>query len=281
MYLKRLFIAAIILLSFFVAEAHNKNELSEIKMKSGEVIKAKIIEAIPDKYIKIEQSGEIRTIQLSEVENISSPKSDSDNSRIRYNLMAGVDVNYSISNAELNNTFLRGKSRNTSIGYGFTIVNGISKGKIDLGLGLGLWLQDVTNSFNSKSQLQYMIPIFLNSRFNLGENDKVKPAIELSLGMPLFLGDDFSVREDLNLSGRDYYSTTLSTKGLLFTSFSTGLNFKLSKKLWLYTDLMFRYTLCSQSVSSTIFSFGFSGTIPAEKNNIHLLQPGIKVGIRF
>jgi hypothetical protein len=264
MYIKKLLLQTIHFLFFtiLILNANNLNAQdaakTEIVLKSGEKINGKVIEAIPDQYVKLELSdGTIRRVASSEIQSMETTQSAASKSgeRKKYpSVIGSVKVGYDISSKK---------------GYVIvepSIVGGFRMGGFRMGAGVSFIYGARTSNVDSSESLKFskailFLPAFANFHFDFGKK-KIKPSLNFSIGYPVgitksisesvFRHEEFDRGGDQNDITESTTNTIAKKTGLAYVNVGVGFSTAISKKLLFNTSL--HYQLLAYSNSSNIVS---------------------------
>lgn len=302
MYIKKLLLQTIHFLFFtiLILNANNLNAQdaakTEIVLKSGEKINGKVIEAIPDQYVKLELSdGTIRRVASSEIQSMETTQSAASKSgeRKKYpSVIGSVKVGYDISSKK---------------GYVLvepSIIGGFRMGGFRMGAGVSFIYGARTSKVDSSESLKYskailFLPAFANFHFDFGKK-KIKPSLDFSIGYPIGVAKPLSQRGfnsieyDRGVFGTDiteYRVEATSTKiGLAYMNLGFGFSATLSKKLLFSTSIqyqLFAYSNRNAMVINRTFKFwepaGEYYRVSSDSNNAYETTNIIlhNVGITF
>jgi hypothetical protein len=255
---------AIMLLSTKLLSAQDDGQTS-ITLKSGEKITGKVIEAVPEQYIKIElKDGTVKKILSADISSMQTEQSSNkDKKKVKVvpSAIGGVGVSYDLSSKQ---------------GYVMIepkIIGGFKAGLFRMGGGVSfiyarrtMKSEDPFAILNGESphrESLELLPVFANFHFDFGKK-KVKPSLDISGGYPINLSKAI-VRNDYQRTenpGTDYdgipytdiyqYDRIITdkNKGLGYMNAGVGVTYEISKKLSINGAV--QYQLVAYSSERTI-----------------------------
>jgi hypothetical protein len=220
------FIAMLFLIPATFAQGSGK---SVVTLKSGEVVKGKILEAVPDQYIKIELDDKtVRKINSSEISEIANADIKKP-AKIGFSAMVGVYAGYDLT---------------SSLSYVMVIpraVFGIRINEQRVGMGLGFiygssnnWTAPVyyggSTQSSASTQKLYYLPVYFNYHGEFGKK-KILPSIDVSLGYAANLQKGYIFNSDYVQSMSTTQDFETAQKGLFYGEISPGVSFKVAKSM--------------------------------------------------
>ena len=227
----RFFSVVMLAMLFFAQPAFAQSTgKSTVTLKSGEVVKGKIIEAIPDQYIKIELDDKtVKKINSSDIGEIASAD-EKKPAKVGLSVIGGVEGGYDVS---------------TTLQYVVVeprVIVGVKINQNRVGLGLGFifghslnYVAPLTGYYSNyisstSSENLYYFPLYINYHGEFGKK-KVLPSVDVSLGYPVNVqkANIYYSYDDQTMSTTHNFE--VAQKGLAYLDVSPGVSFKVSKKV--------------------------------------------------
>lgn len=235
----------IAMLSWESVEAQDKQKV-EITLKNGEKVSGVVLEAVPDKYMKLElPDNTVRTINSSEISEIGTPKNTK--SQARLSIIAGVNASYDVSKFG----YLMVEPR---------IIAGVKIKSARIGAGVSYIYAPATLKPLRLIEGDYnktlgFLPIFANFHYDFGKK-KVKPAVNVSAGYPLSLTQKQKTVTDESFG--QYYNT-VKPIGIFYGGLNAGVTIAASDKLGVNIGINYTCVVFTNDVNSS-YSLGGLGS---------------------
>lgn len=227
----RFVVAFFLLMLFFVMPAAAQGTgKSTVTLKSGEVVKGKIIEAIPDQYIRIELDDKsVKKINSSDISDIASDD-EKKPARVGLSVIGGVESGYDVSTGLQYVVVeprvivgLKVNQNRVGLGLGFIFAHSLNYTAPDMGY--------YSNYISSTSaENLYYFPLYINYHGEFGKK-KVLPSVDVSVGYPINVqkANVYYTYDDQTMSTTHNYE--IVQRGLAYLDVSPGVSFKVSKKV--------------------------------------------------